>query len=68
MAKGDRVRKLGDMFINYFNREEMLLEGNEPHNICSDIIESTFGYFKDRMSPNKNNREDESGRHQEMEG
>ena len=25
------------------------------NNICSDIIESTFGYFKERISPNKNN-------------
>jgi hypothetical protein len=55
MTKGDRVRMLGDMIIHYFNREEALLKGDEPHNICSDIIESTFGYFKDRMSPNKNN-------------
>ena len=55
MTKGDRVRRLGDMINCYFYREESLLEGDEPHNICSDIIESTFGYFKDRMSPNKNN-------------
>ena len=55
MTKGDRARRLGDMIIGYLNREETLLEGDEPHNICSDIIESTFGYFKDRISPNKNN-------------
>lgn len=55
MTKGDRVRALGDMIIRYFNNEETLLDGNKSHNICSDIIESTFGYFKDRMSPNKNN-------------
>ena len=55
MTKGDRVRKLGGMIICYFNREEKLLEGDGLHNICSDIIESTFGYFKERMSPNKNN-------------
>ena len=55
MTKGDRVRKLGDMIICYFNREEMLLKYDEPHNICSDIIESAFGYFKERISPNKNN-------------
>ena len=55
MTKGARVRKLGDMIICYFNREEMLLEDDETHNICSDIIESTFGYFKERISPNKNN-------------
>ena len=55
MTKGERVRRLGDMIISYFNNEERLLTGDEPHNICSDIIESTFGYLKDRMSPNKNN-------------
>ena len=55
MTKGDRVRSLGNMIISYFNKEEKLLKGDEPHNICSDIIESTFGYLKDRMSPNKNN-------------
>ena len=55
MTKGDRARKLGDMIICYFNREETLLEDDKPHNISSDIIESIFGYFKDRMSPNKNN-------------
>ena len=55
MTRGDRVRRLGDMIISYLNREEGLLEDDETHNICSDIIESTFGYFKDRMSTNKNN-------------
>jgi hypothetical protein len=55
MTKGDRVRMLGDMIIHYFNREESLLKDDKPHNICSDIIDSTFGYYKDRMSPNKNN-------------
>ena len=55
MTKGDRVRRLVDMLIAYFNREEALLNGNEVHNITSDIIESTFGCFKARMSPNKNN-------------
>jgi len=35
--------------------EESLLKDDKPHNICSDIIEFTFGYYKDRMSPNKNN-------------
>ena len=55
MTKGDRVRRLGNMLVTYFNREATLLEEDGSHNICSDIIESTFGYFKDRMSPNKNN-------------
>ena len=55
MTKGDRVRRLADMLIAYFNREEALLNGDEVHNISSDIVESTFGGFKARMSPNKNN-------------
>ena len=55
MTKGDRVRRLTNMLIAYFNREEALLDGDEVHNITSDIIESTFGCFKARMSPNKNN-------------
>lgn len=55
MTKGDRVRRLADMLIDYFNREESLLKKGETHNVCSDIIESTFGYIKERMSPNKNN-------------
>ena len=55
MAKGDRTRRLADMLIAYFNREEALLGSDAVHNITSDIIESTFGCFKNRMSPNKNN-------------
>ena len=55
LTKGDRVRRLTNMLIAYFNREEALLDGDEVHNITSDIIESTFGCFKARMSPNKNN-------------
>lgn len=55
MTRGDRVRRLADMLIGYFNREESLLREGGNHNICSDIIESTFGYLKGRMSPNKNN-------------
>ena len=43
LTKGDRVRRLADMLIAYFNREEALLDGDEVHNITSDIIESTFG-------------------------
>ena len=55
MTKGDRARRLADMLIAYFNREEALLDDDEAHNITSDIIESTFGCFKGRMSHNKNN-------------
>ena len=35
MTRGDRVRRLADMLIAYFNREEALLNGDETHNITS---------------------------------
>ena len=47
--------QLGTRWGDPFNREEALLNGDEVHNITSDIIESTFGCFKARMSPNKSN-------------
>ena len=48
------VEELDDVMTGY-EYMERLCKDDGPHNICSDIIESTFGYFKDRMSPNKNN-------------
>ena len=48
------VEELEDVMTGY-EYMERLCKDDGPHNICSDIIESTFGYFKDRMSPNKNN-------------
>lgn len=54
MGKGSRMNKLGDMIVEYFRKETSLLKtDDECHNISSDIIESTFGYFKDRKSPNR---------------
>ena len=55
MTQGDRVRRLADRLIDYFDTEERLLKPGETHNISSDIIESTFGMLKERMSPNRNN-------------
>lgn len=56
MQGDERLRTLGGMLLNYFKREESLLKSDDDvHNICSDIIESSFGYLKDRMSPNKFN-------------
>ena len=40
--------------INYFRRQEELLEkAGDIHHISSDIIESDFGIFKAKKSPNK---------------
>jgi len=48
---GERPRRLGELLIAYFRKECSLLKNNtEAHNISSDVIESAFGYFKDRMS------------------
>lgn len=56
MQRGERLRTLGRMLIDYFRQEESLLESSDAvHNICSDVIESTFGYVKGRLPSNKNN-------------
>lgn len=48
---GRRPRRLGELLIGYFNRECSLLEGSHAvHNISSDVIESSFGYMKNRLS------------------
>jgi len=52
----DRMRRLGELLIEYITQEESLLEtATSTHNISSDIIESVFGYYKDRMCSNKDN-------------
>lgn len=49
----ERQRQLGELLIAYFNQEESLLESDDAvHNICTDIIESTFGSFKFRIIQN----------------
>lgn len=54
MGGNGRMQKLGNYILEYFLKEEKLLKSsNEVHNISSDIIESTFGIYKDRKSPNK---------------
>ena len=46
--------KLGLKMIEYFNKQKVLLGSNEDvHNISSDIIESDFGIYKAKKSPNK---------------
>ena len=48
-----RQARVGVKMFEYFNREEALLTGNMSINISSDIIESTFGIYKSKKSPNK---------------
>lgn len=50
----ERMIKLGIYIKDYFAKEASLLNSeNEVHNNSSDIIESIFGVFKIRKSPNK---------------
>jgi hypothetical protein len=48
-----RQARVGIKMLEYFKREEALLTGNMSINISSDIIESTFGIYKSKKSPNK---------------
>lgn len=50
----NRRARLGMEMLDYFRRETELLEDNrQVHHISSDIIESDFGIFKAKKSPNK---------------
>lgn len=50
----NRRAMLGLEILEYFKEQEVKLgDTNEPRNISSDIIESTFGIFKQKKSPNK---------------
>ena len=53
MGRGERLTRLGEMLKEYFRRELTLLKPDDVHNISSDIIESVFGYFKERKSENR---------------
>ncbi|MDY2849326.1 MAG: hypothetical protein SOT67_03550 [Bacteroidaceae bacterium] len=49
-----RRAKLGIMMLDYFKKEEALLVDDvQNDNISSDIIESDYGIFKSKKSPNK---------------
>ena len=48
-----RQARAGIGMLEYFNREEALLTANMSINVSSDIIESTFGIYKSKKSPNK---------------
>lgn len=50
----NRRAMLGIEILEYLKEQEVKLNGaNGPRNISSDIIESTFGIFKQKKSPNK---------------
>lgn len=50
----NRRAMLGIEIVEYFKEQEVKLSGNNgSRNISSDIIESTFGIFKQKKSPNK---------------
>lgn len=54
MGRGARLTRLVEMMIGYFRKETALLNTEEDaHNVSSDIIESSFGYFKERKSDNR---------------
>lgn len=55
LFKGNiRMRTLGQAIYRFLLEEGELLENEESaHNNSSDIIESTFGIYKQRKSPNK---------------
>ena len=48
-----RQAKAGLKMLEYFEKEEELLTKDMNINISSDIIESTFGIYKSKKSPNK---------------
>ena len=51
-ARSQQV-KVGLKMLEYFETEEKLLIKDMNINIPSDIIESTFGIYKSKRSPNK---------------
>ena len=54
MGRGCRLTRLAGMMLEYFRKETALLNAEvDAHNVSSDIIESSFGYFKERKSDNR---------------
>ena len=54
MGRGCRLTRLAELMLGYFRKEAALLNTEEDaHNVSSDIIESSFGYFKERKSDNR---------------
>jgi hypothetical protein len=56
LCGNSRMIDLGECFIKFLRKEAMLIETDMAvHNNSSDIIESLFGRYKVRKSPNKLN-------------
>lgn len=51
----ERMRRIGVQIYNFLIEEGEVVKENKVHNNSSDIIESIFGKFKSRKSPNKLN-------------
>lgn len=50
----NRRAMLGIEILEYFKKQEaILVDAQQNHNISSDIIESNFGIYKEKKSPNK---------------
>jgi hypothetical protein len=50
----NRRAMLGIEMLEYFKKQEaILIDAKQNHNISSDIIESNFGIYKEKKSPNK---------------
>lgn len=50
----NRRAMLGVEMLEYFKKQEVILgDAEQKHNISSDIIESNFGIYKEKKSPNK---------------
>lgn len=55
MRGNERMRRVGELILDYLAKEERVLKESEVLNNSSDIIESMFGIFKYIQSPNKMN-------------
>lgn len=53
MGQTERMRALGTSIIHYITNEVKWLDKEDCHNNSTDIIESVFGIFKRKKSPNK---------------
>ena len=53
VRRGTRTDRLAGMIVRYFVTETGLLGSDDVHIISSDVIESAFGWYKGRKSPNR---------------
>lgn len=55
LCGNSRMRQIGEAISNFLNEELRVLSADMPINNSSDIVESIFGTYKFRKSPNKLN-------------